>query len=91
MIDYSKNPDKMSERELRIEVREHRDMQKQRDETPDHWGPYGPVCINIGQFDAGECYICYAKRKKQEAAEMQLVALGKADAKIIELSKDSEK
>ena len=27
-----------------------------------------------GQFDAGECWLCYAKRKKQEAAEMQLVA-----------------
>lgn len=74
MIDYDKNPDKMSERELRNEVKEHRDMRKQRIETPDHWGPYGPVCMNIGKFDAGECYICYAKRKKQKAAEMQLVA-----------------
>jgi hypothetical protein len=74
MIDFGKNPEKMSERELRNEVKEWRDMQKQRDETPDHWGPYGPVCMNIGKFDAGECYICYAKRMKQESGENQLVA-----------------
>ena len=40
----------------------------------DHFGRFGAVCMNTGQFDAGECWLCYAKRKKREAAEMQLVA-----------------
>ncbi len=40
----------------------------------DHYGPYGTACMFTGQFDAGECWLCYARRKTQEAAEMQLVA-----------------
>jgi hypothetical protein len=43
-------------------------------EGADHYGPFGTACMNTGQFDAGECWLCYAKRKKQEAAEMQLIA-----------------
>lgn len=40
----------------------------------EHYGKYGTACMYTGQFDAGECWLCYAKRKKQEAAENQLVA-----------------
>ena len=50
---------------------------KERDtsrEGAEHYGPYGANCMYSGQFDAGECWLCYAKRKKQEAGEMQLVA-----------------
>ena len=70
------DPDKMSERELRNEVKRLRDCDKQRRES-DHYGPYGPVCQNIGQFDAGECYICYAKRKREvaKAREREVVNL----------------
>jgi len=35
-------------------------------EGAEHYGPYGTNCMNTGQFDAGECWLCYAKRKKQE-------------------------
>ncbi len=31
----------------------------------EHYGPYGTACMNTGQFDAGECWLCYAKRKKK--------------------------
>jgi len=41
---------------------------------PEHYGPYGENCLNTGHFDAGECWICYGKRKKQEKGEMQLIA-----------------
>lgn len=47
----------------------------------EHFGPYGAVCINTGQFDSGECWLCYAKRKQEQsvlsskkAGEMQLLA-----------------
>lgn len=26
-----------------------------------HYGYYGPVCINTGQFDAGLCWLCEIK------------------------------
>ena len=58
------DPDKMSERELRGEVKRLRSMEKERHES-DHYGPFGPVCQNIGQFDAGECYICERNRLRQ--------------------------
>lgn len=54
-----------------IEELEERDKSR---EGAEHYGPYGANCMYTGQFDAGECWLCYAKRKKQEAAEMQLVA-----------------
>ncbi len=41
---------------------------------PEHYGPYGENCMNRGQFDAGECWMCYARRKKQDCADMQLIA-----------------
>ena len=37
----------------------------------EHYGPYGTACQNTGQFDAGECWICYAKRKKAVAASKE--------------------
>jgi hypothetical protein len=81
MIDFGKTPDKMSELELRREVKEWRRIQSQSSVEQDHFGPYGPVCMNTGQFDAGECWLCAGKRKqterdlwKQKAAEMQLIA-----------------
>lgn len=58
------NPDKMSERELRNEVKRLRSMEQQRDES-DHYGPFGPVCQNTGQFDSGECYICERNRLRE--------------------------
>lgn len=51
-----------------------KEFDEYRDDAKEHFGPYGPHCMYIGKFDAGECYICYAKRKKREAGEMQLVA-----------------
>ena len=51
-----------------------KEFDEYRDDSKEHYGPYGPHCMYIGKFDAGECYICYAKRKKREAGEMQLIA-----------------
>ena len=66
-------------------------------EGAEHYGPYGANCMNTGQFDAGECWLCYAKRKKKEAAELEeqvakleadlkynIEALSKADAALQE-------
>ncbi len=35
-----------------------------------HYGPYGTNCMYTGQFDAGECWLCYAKRKKKECERL---------------------
>ena len=40
-----------------------------------HYGPYGAVCMNTGQFDAGECWLCYAKRKKKRIEELEAVVI----------------
>jgi hypothetical protein len=61
----------LSRQQDRIEELEERDKSR---EGAEHYGPYGANCMYTGQLDAGECWLCYAKRKKQEAAEMQLVA-----------------
>jgi hypothetical protein len=39
----------------------------------EHYGPYGTACMNTGQFDAGECWLCYAKRKKKRVAQQDAV------------------
>lgn len=36
------------------------------DRTGEHYGLYGPVCINTGQFDAGVCWKCQIKALKAE-------------------------
>ena len=43
-----------------------REFEEYRDDAKEHYGPYGPVCMNTGQFDAGECWLCYMKRKRKE-------------------------
>jgi len=62
-----------------------------------HYGTYGNNCMNTGQFDAGECWLCYAKRKKTREAQQDAVITSKeiqiddlvARAKI--LQEDSKK
>lgn len=44
---------------------------------PRHLGEYGDKCMFAGNFDAGECYICYAKRKKMEVVFLRKLALSK--------------
>ncbi len=34
-----------------------------------HYGPYGNNCINTGQFDAGECWLCTLRRQAPPAAD----------------------
>jgi hypothetical protein len=34
-----------------------------RDDSKEHYGPYGPVCQNLGKLDAGECWKCKAERQ----------------------------
>lgn len=41
----------------------------------EHYGPYGANCMATGQFDAGECWLCYAKRKKKRVAELEAALL----------------
>lgn len=38
---------------------------------PEHYGPYGTACMNTGQFDAGECWMCYMRRKKKEVTTLK--------------------
>jgi len=36
----------------------------------DHYGPYGNHCMNMGHFDAGECWLCYIKRLKAQRSKI---------------------
>jgi len=38
-----------------------------------HYGTYGNNCMNTGQFDAGECWLCYMARKKKREAQQDAV------------------
>lgn len=37
----------------------------------EHYGPYGAVCINTGQFDAGVCWKCKLKGKDRQIAALR--------------------
>lgn len=41
-------------------------------EHDEHYGPYGAVCQNTGQFDSGKCWICQAK-----AGDMSVIEASK--------------
>ncbi len=34
-----------------------------------HYGQYGKACMNTGQFDAGECWICQVQSGKMNSDE----------------------
>ena len=61
-------------------------MVKTIDIPDEHYGDYGPVCINTGQFDAGECYFCEARRKMVER-EVRTAAEDRARKKYEKLVK----
>lgn len=58
-------------KEYREEIEEYQSQDKERRES-DHYGPYGVACMNTGQFDAGECYLCAGLRKQTERNELRV-------------------
>ena len=57
-----------------------------------HLSRYGTACMFSGQLDAGECYICYAKRKKMEVEKLRdmLRELGVSEEELYEAKKWSK-
>lgn len=47
-----------------LEVTE-KELDDYRKDAKEHFGPYGIACMATGQFDAGECWLCYMKRQKK--------------------------